>query len=77
MPEPSPRWRRWPDGARGIPCAREKGLSGWLPDESAARARAALLFVGRMLGFVKSDPQTGALTLRFDNLPKSSSATSI
>ena len=32
---------------------------------------AALLFVGaHVLGFVKSDPQTGAPTLRFDNLPE-------
>ena len=45
----------------------KKRLSGWLPDQSAARCSAwrRCVFVGaHVLGFVKSDPQTGAPTLQ-------------
>ena len=54
-------------------CAREKKgcLVGCLTNLLLVLGVAALLFVGaHVLGFVKSDPQTGAPTLRFDNLPE-------
>ena len=51
---------------------RKKGcLVGCLTNLLLVLGVAALLFVGaHVLGFVKSDPQTGAPTLRFDNLPE-------
>ena len=50
---------------------RKKGcLVGCLTNLLLVLGVAALLFVGaHVLGFVKSDPQTGAPTLRCDNLP--------
>ena len=51
---------------------RKKGcLVGCLTNLLLVLGVAALLFVGaHVLGFVKSDAQTGAPTLRFDNLPE-------
>ena len=51
---------------------RKKGcLVGCLTNLLLVLGVAALLFVdAHVLGFVKSDPQTGAPTLRFDNLPE-------
>lgn len=51
---------------------RKKGcLVGCLTNLMLVLGVAALLFVGaHVLGFVKNDPQTGAPTLSFDNLPE-------